>query len=612
MSDTPTINIADASAFDPMHPEGGEAVPQAQANAAKKKKGAASTEDLLAGVNRQLPFSDEAEKGVLSCLLQDAGDWLSDTRTKLKPEMFYHTPNRLIYEAILAVDDAKQPVETVMLTNWLRDKGDLDKVGGGAAISELYTFVPISAHLPYYQRVIFNKWILRTTIHHCTAGATAAFEHGKEDPTEDPGDCVANIDGALFNVLETIRTGQGDNGPVHSRNVVTEVIDHVDRLQNNKGKMLGISTGWADLDRAIGGQGLEGGEVFVVGARPKMGKTNVLCTMVKSIAVDQEISTLVFSLEMPRRRLWNRIMFGGFDIETSKASTGFLEKKKPADGEPSDDDGDLENNGGISRGDQANLALATRKMQHAPLWVHDKAINTNDLRAIVRMMVRKHKIKCVALDYLQLVKAVTKIGQSEERHTIAEAMETIHWLAKDFGLIFIVLAQANRSAEKNPRHEPSSADYDGGSAIEKFLDYGAFIHRPARYKKWADLDEKQQNAFKAMVLPRRKKNPELWSALEPVRNGVGQIVRDEHRKPKMEWNPECDWNEHALLLLQLNRNGDEARIPLRFRPAFTRFDARTPKLWSNNKAERQMGYGDKFTGPQHDDEPPSDEELFED
>uniref|UniRef100_UPI0037846B84 replicative DNA helicase n=1 Tax=Prosthecobacter sp. TaxID=1965333 RepID=UPI0037846B84 len=509
---------SDEPAFDAHHPEGGEAFPGGK----KRKGGEPSTEDMLAGINRQLPFSDEAEKGILSCLLQGGIERLSETRAMLPAEAFYHLPNRHIYEAILALDDARLPIEVVMLTNWLRDKGQLDKVGGSAAISELYTFVPIDAHAPYYRKVAFAKWILRDAIKVCAKGINGCYEHGKEDPAQDTGDTVAAIESDVFALLERIRTGQGDDGPVHSSAVVTEVIDHVEKLMHNKGKLLGASTGWVDLDRAIGGQGLEPGDVFVCGARPKMGKTNVLCSMVKSIAVDQDIPTLVLSLEMSRRRLWNRIMFGGFGIETSKASTGFLEKPKAADYVPGDDDGDLEDTGGMTRGDQENLTLSRMKMSRAKLWVHDKPMDTNDLRAVVRMMVRKHGIKCCAIDYVQLVRSVTKRGQGEERHQIAEAMDTIHSLAKEFGIFFIVLAQANRSAESNPGKEPSDKDYDGGSAIEKYLDYGSFIHRPARYKKWGQLDKEQQAAFRAMVEPRRKRNPELWSRDVPVRNGFGQ------------------------------------------------------------------------------------------
>lgn len=613
---------ADNKAPVPFHPEGGgvDTAPRPH----RKKNEALATEDLLASVNRQLPFSDEAEKGILSCVLQDPEELLPELRRDCPIDAFFRLPERTVLQTLFDMHDKALPIDVVSISNVLRDRGLLDRVGGASAISELYTFVPIAAHFAYYLKIVLSKWHLRMLIHASAENIHQAYEHGKDAPDADATDVIAGAEARVFAVLEQSRTGKGSSGPVHSNEVVNEVIDHILKLQSNKGRIMGVSTGWPDLDRVIGAQGLEPGDVFVCGARPKMGKTNVLCSMVKAIAVDQGNPTLVLSLEMSRRRLWNRIMFGGFDIETSKASNGFLEKaREQACDDPGDDDGDLEDNGTMTRGDQENLARSQRMMGRAPLWVDDAPMNTNDLRSVIRLWVRRHaapyiaanpgKKICIAIDYLQLVDAVTKMGMSEERLTISEAMKTIHSLAKDRGInaIFIVLAQANRSAESNPRHEPGAKDYDGGSAIEKFLDYGSFIHRPSRYKRWTDLDEKTQNAFKAIVQPKRKANPELWSDPVPVRNGLGGKVKDEQGRVKLEWDPEIDWNEHALLLLPLNRNGDEARIWLRFRKEFTRFDSRTPALYSNNAARRQAGYQDKLLAPAQDAADDQEETLFE-
>ena len=286
--------------------------------------------------------------------------------------------------------------------------------------------------------------------------------------------------------------------------------------------------------------------------------------------------TLVFSLEMSQRRLNNRLMYGGYDIETGKASTGFLDR----------------------RGDQENYTRAMRELSAAPIYIDDTTdLSTADLRARVRIMKRRRGIRVVMLDYVQLVTAVTKIGLSEERHQIAEVMKTLHSLARSEGLIFLALAQAGRGAETNPRHEPASKDFDGGSAIEKFVDYGSFIHRPARYKRWEDLKEAEQLHFRRTVEPKRRANPECWSPDVPVLNGMGEPVLNPDGSEKLEWNPALDWEEHALLLLQLNRNGDEARVWLRFNKNFTRFDARNTKLYSNNEAHRQIEMEDRFTAP---------------
>lgn len=547
----------------------------------RKRDEAPGTEEMLAELSRQLPFSDEAEKGVLSSILQDPADRVARVRTELPDDAFYHEANRTVYQEIAAMDAANLPIEPVALTNRLRDRKLLDRVGGAAAVTELFSFVPIPSHFDYYLKIVLDKWLAREAIHAHTTAIVDIQRYGLNADDNDIREVILNGEARVFSVVERSQK-KGGAGPVHSNVVVGEVVDHVTMLQSHKGQILGVSTGWPDVDRAIGGQGLEPGDVFVIGARPKMGKTNVLCSMAKAMAVDQGIPTLILSLEMARRRLWNRIMFGGFNIATNKASTGFLD----------------------TREDMHNLQRATREMGKAPLWIHDQSMTTNDLRAEVRLWHRRHVPKggrsVVMIDYLQLITAVTKIGMSEERHQIAEVMKVIHELKKELKITFLVLAQASRGAESNPRHEPQAKDFDGGSAIEKFLDYGAFIHRPVKYKRWKDLDDKAQEAFRKIVEPQRRANPGQWSPMVQVRDGMGQKIKNADGTPKMEWDIEQDWNEHALLLLCLNRNGDDGRIWLRFRPDFTRFDPRTTKLYSNNRDQQQVGRTDSYLTP---DEP---------
>lgn len=594
-----------------------------QKNPFGRKRGEApSTEEMLGSINRGLPWSDEAEKGVLSSCLQDPEERLPATRAELPDDAFYHEANRTIFQHLCGLADEDKPLDPVLLTNRLRDRGLLERVGGPAAITELFTFVPSPSHWAHYMKEVRDKWLARAAIDAHSRAIADIQQHGRENAAADVRAVILNGEARVFSVVERSQK-QGGTGPVHSAVVVNEVIQHVLRMQENGiGKLLGLSTGWPDVDRAIGGQGLEPGDVFVIGARPKMGKTNVLCSMAKSIAVDQAVPTLILSLEMTRGRLWRRILFGGFDIETTKASNGFLEKSKgdksPRELEDEELFGTTE---GCTRGDQENLERGRRLMSKAPLYIEDEAMNTNDLRACVRLMVRRHGIRVVMLDYVQLVDPVTKIGMSEERHQIAEVMKTIHGLKRSLGITFIVLAQANRAAESNPRHEPGPKDFDGGSAIEKYLDYGAFIHRPSKYKRWEDLDEKAQEAFRRIVTPLRAANPGQWSEDVIVRDDQGRVIKTEPIKdgqgniikpgvPRMEWRIENDWNEHALLLLCLNRNGDEGRIWLRFRPKFTRFDARNTSLYSGNANHRQPGAEDRFTAaPQTRRKGKSDESI---
>lgn len=541
----------------------------------KGKAKQASAEEMLATLNRALPFSDEAEKGVLSCMLQDPVERIPEARTQLCAEAFYHLANRTMYEVILDMEAHHIAVDPVTLTHRLREMELLDKVGGAAAVSDIFTFVPIPGHWPHYRKIVRDRWIAREGIRAHAGAQIKLHEFGAGTLDEDVLSVLQAGELDVFRVLEAASEGK-NTGPVAAKEAVDELIEHVLRLQENKGRILGISTGIPDLDRAIGGQGLEPGDKFVIGARPKMGKTNILCTLIYHICIVQRVPGLVLSMEMSKRRLLSRIAFGHFDIETSKASTGFLDK----------------------RDDQQNFMRMHREISQSPFHIDDTTnLDTNDLRSLVRIWKRRFGIRIVFLDYAQLVKPVTRIGSSEERLQIKETMEAIHEIARDEQVIFIVLAQAGRGAEENPRHEPTAKDFDGGSAIEKFVDYGAFIHRPSKYKRWQDLKEAEQEHFRRVVAPLRARNPECWAPERPVLTDAGNVVLDDFGNPRTEWDIERDWEEHALLLLCLNRNGDEARIWLRFNKAFTRFEPRNPKLWSNNSAEQQPEYEDRFTAP---------------
>jgi replicative DNA helicase len=179
MADTPTPSASSTA------PAAGAATPLRGPDTFKKRNEIPSAEELLASFNRALPFSDEAEKGVLSCLLQDPVERLSECRVNLPSLAFYHDANRTIYEKLLEFYDKNLPVDPVTLTHALREQNLLDKVGGAAAISELFAFVPIPSHFPYYKKIVLDKHILRELIHASSLNIHHAYEHGKEQMDEN-------------------------------------------------------------------------------------------------------------------------------------------------------------------------------------------------------------------------------------------------------------------------------------------------------------------------------------------------------------------------------------------------------------------------------------------
>lgn len=511
----------------------------------QKKKNGVGAHDIE-DPNRSQPFSDEAEKGLLSCFLQNPAVLLPQAAgSGMMLEQFYHPANRLLYGIMREFSEAGKPVELVSLSHHLLDNDLMAKIGGPQVLAELLSFVPTPAHFPYYTKILRTKWIMRRVM--AMGHAAIALCHEFHDPTGDPMELLDKADEDLLALRLDLEKGSEGSGPVSVKEVLYEVLDEVEHAMNNKGKILGTSLGIPDLDRCT--NGLEPPDVFVIGARPGMGKTNLLLRFWEHLTLmlaEAGVPTAVFSLEMSRKQMVRRALFSAAGIAQSKARTGML-----------------------SRQDKKAMMDTQLIMMKAEGWIDDTGeLNISEIRARVRQLKRKHKIKGVLIDYAQIIDAITKKGLSEERLGIAEVFKGLKAMAKECRVWVIVLAQANRESEKNPGHKPKMSDFDGSAAIEKWADYGAFIHRPSKYKSWDKISDKEQDFHRAGIKD----------------TGLTPEQREEAAQRAYE--------EVAELLLVKSRNSGEAKIDLRFIGPLARFEPRTQKLYSNNVEERQHGAGE--------------------
>lgn len=501
------------------------------------------SEDTTA-VHPAIPFSREAEEGVVGAILCDPALYLDDAMKGLRDDHFYTTDTRIMFAELRAMVDASRVIEPVNVTTWLRERELLDRVGGPSKISEMFTrfCVPLS----------FRQWCETLTDRLARRTLVAAGEEMKRqalDPLVSWKEAMQSGDAemSLLQILE--QSGQA----VTMARVMEETVDDVELAMRNKGKIRGIQTGFPDLDRTI--NGLEPPDFFVIGARPGMGKTNlmlrVLEAMTFALVNGQQVPVLMFSLEMGRLQIGRRCLFSAAEVEQSKGKTGML-SKGPG-------------------GDEENIQLAALKWQKSQCWIDDTPEMTiADVRARIRAAKRKWGIKVVLIDYIQIIEPVTKAGKADERLGIKEVVGGLKAAAKQCDVVIIALAQAGRGSEDQPGKRPMLRDFDGSSAIEKWADYGAFVHRPAKFVPWERLKEKQQ----------------------------------EH------YGTEEDYNECAELLLVKSRHSSEAVIPMRFIAPLARFEPATEKLYSNNPAQRQAGYkGKDGTGKQN--KPEEVQEEFE-
>ena len=587
-----------------------------------------SVEARLARLNRRMPFSDDAEKGLISCLMQDPERRIPECAARLPVEAIYHEGSRIILQAMYRMQETNVPVGPVSLTHFLTDAKQLDRVGGAAFVMDLFAFVPIAAHFPFFKGIVVRDYLRRKMIDACAAGIEDAMNYNDEEMEGEEPDARLMLDICQQRTFEVLQIAQGvqdgGEGPVKASKFMIGYIDHLERIWQNVGKVIGLHTGLPDVDRIICGLDDKRGEMLVVGARPGHGKTALLGTWLKNMCIDQGIPTLMFSMEMGVDQIMDRVVFGGFDINTGKARTGMT-----------------------SHPEKVQIQKNIKHIASTPLWVDESAeVNTVEFRSRVEMMVRLHGIKLLIVDYLQLIKPTTKIGRSEERLAISEALNMLHLLKRRHGLVILCAAQLNQNIEKTPGRRHVLSDFAGSDAIGKYADYAMFITRPSEVKRWKDVDDKRKVKEIERWKEHREAQPHLWAGWKvkdgPVmeepsratpaalpgmddededdipdfsrkqrgkhppkpayddseasqRNTVIEVEREVHLegggtawvKETWSFDNERDWDESAELQLVKNRNGPTPDIPIRFRREFARFDTRTPKLFSGKEEERQ-------------------------
>lgn len=526
----------------------------------KKKRGGAIvlTEDLMAAVAQmRLASSDEAEKGVLSCLLQDPQNRISEARQKLEVEAFFHVANREVFTLLLAMDAASppQPIDPVTVTHQLRDQGRLDGVGGASAISELFAFVPIPSHFPYYLKIVTDKWRLRQLTHACVENLQAVANHGTEAVDESVMELVATAENRVFHVLQTVQAGgEYSTGPVPASEGVMRWLDHMTEVEANKGKIMGLTTGILEVDQTTHGLDDKEGEITIIAARPGQGKTGMACVFIDHMGVEMQWPGLVFSAEMSGNQLYTRLILGKSKIDTSKAITGMF-----------------------SRGDHEAMTLQAAKTRKAPFEISDgSCITTADLRAQVQVAKRKHGIRWIVVDHLHLIKPVSDRGKADAREQLVEVMETLQFIKKYYHVSVLLMVQLNRETDRNAGKPPVLADLSGSAAIEWYADHVLMLHRDSYFTPWHTLGEEKQNAWRRVVEPRRLRSPELWSDGQKYTDEDGGWARQ-------------DYEELARVFVRKNRRGPTPEIHIRFEDWRTWFSTRMPKLNSTNPLDWQMG-----------------------
>lgn len=452
------------------------------------------------GTDQSPPHALGPEKSVLSSMLNDPAEFIGRAvEAQLGRDHFYLPAHATLFAELSESYNKGKEIELVEFIQRLADRGLLDKVGGPQAVYEIYTYAPNAGHFDRHLELVKDKFILRSIIRSCNESISRAYE--------SPEDVTHLLDSVESSVLAIRDNALSDAAP-SLQATLDEVIGYVGDLLDGRGDMQGISTGYSDLDRLS--NGLKPGEMFVVAARPSMGKTSLAMNIVEHVCIDQGIPSLVFSCEMSSRQLVQRLLFARAGFVAQRVRDGLKKGKRP------------------SRGEIQRIKTASEEIAASKLFLDDTpGITIDEVRAKARRRKRDDDIGFIAIDYLQLMRSDSKQAENAREREIGQISAGVKGIAKELDIPVLVLAQLNRGPEGRTGKSlgvPRMSDLRESGTIEQDADLVGLLYRPEYY---ADSDEeKEELAGKAELAIAKNRNGETGSV--PL-TFIAELMRFEAR-----------------------------------------------------------------------------------
>lgn len=408
----------------------------------------------LADPGKLPPQAIDLEEAVLGAMMLE-NEAVTVAMEILSPESFYKEEHKKIYDAIHCLSNASKPIDILTVTEELKQRGELDFIGGPYYISQLTNRVASSANVEYHARIISQKYILRELIR-----ISAETTHRAFDETTDVFELLDAAEKDLFKITE----GHIRRNYLEMSKLIKGSIELIEELSRKEDKFSGIPSGFAQLDRITGG--FQKSDLIIIAARPSMGKTAFVLACARNVAVDFKLPVAIFSLEMSSRQLVTRMISSEAELNSQKLRNGDLEEYE-----------------------WAQLHEKIDKISAAPIFIDDtSALSIFELRAKCRRLKMHHDVQLIIVDYLQLMTATgdSKANREQEISTISRSLKSI---AKELDVPVVALSQLNRSVElSGGSKRPQLSHLRESGAIEQDADVVGFIYRPERYEiyQWED------------------------------------------------------------------------------------------------------------------------------
>ncbi len=391
------------------------------------------------------PHSVEAEESVLGAMLLSEAS-ISDVLERIRSDDFYKPAHRKIFDGVVSLFARGEAIDSVTVAEELRRSGHLEDIGGKPYLFHLVSSVPAASNAAYYARIVEETALLRRLIEATQQASAMAFESG-----DDVDHIVDQVEQLVFSVAEK---RLGDNFK-HIRDLLHEQLEEVEKLQERGGSLTGVASGFVDLDNLT--SGFQKSNLVIVAARPSFGKTSLALNIAQQAATDHGVPVAIFSLEMSRIELVQRLVCAEALVDVHKLRRGNLSDQ-----------------------DWSRLATAVGRLADAPIYIDDtESVTVLEIRAKARRLKQKSGLGLVIIDYLQLMSGPRRSENRQQE--ISEVSRSLKILARELDLPVIAVSQLSRAVESRQDKRPMLADLRESGALEQDADVVVFIYRDEVY-----------------------------------------------------------------------------------------------------------------------------------
>lgn len=428
-----------------------------------------------AGPERLPPQTVEGEQAVIGSMLVNP-DAISTVMEFIKPEYFYKQAHKYIFQAIVELFDQNEPIDVVTVSEYLRDINQLEAVGGRSYVNDLALSIITTANVEYHAKKVSQKSILRDLIRIGTSIVADAYEEPNVDKVLDSAERMVFELGQRRDAREL----------THIKDIVTHSFNQIEERYENKDELLGVPSGYYDLDSMTAG--FQKSDLIILAARPSMGKTAFCLNIAAEVSVRNDIPVALFSLEMSKEQLVQRLLCAEAEIDAQRIRTGHMQMD-----------------------DWTKLSTAMAKLAPAPVFIDDTpAISVMEIRSKARKLKYEYpELGMIIIDYLQLMEGDSK-SRGDRVQEISAISRGLKGLAREINVPVIALSQLSRAVEQRQNKKPMLSDLRESGSIEQDADIVMFIYRDEYYHP--ELIEKRGEA--EIIVAKQRNGPvgsvNLW------------------------------------------------------------------------------------------------------